>query len=76
MTEDHHAETHLEATRLRRLGGGLVTDSFGEARRGTQPYLVLRSTLPYLLQQMDGRAGQYQKACPPSLSIPPSLNTR
>ncbi|KAF8306045.1 protein serine/threonine phosphatase 2C [Clavulina sp. PMI_390] len=32
MTEDHHADTRLESARLRKLGTGLVTDSFGEAR--------------------------------------------
>jgi len=32
MTENHHAEARGEAARLRRLGVGLVTDSFGEAR--------------------------------------------
>ena len=34
MTEDHHAETRGEAARLRRIGIGLVTDSYGEARYG------------------------------------------
>ncbi|KZT57065.1 protein serine/threonine phosphatase 2C [Calocera cornea HHB12733] len=32
MTEHHHAETPRESARLRRMGSGLVTDSFGEAR--------------------------------------------
>ncbi|KAF9517724.1 hypothetical protein BS47DRAFT_1430712 [Hydnum rufescens UP504] len=32
MTENHHAETRGEAARLRRMGTGLVTDSYGEAR--------------------------------------------
>jgi hypothetical protein len=33
MTENHHADTHLEATRLRRMmGSSLITDSFGESR--------------------------------------------
>ncbi|CAE6492231.1 unnamed protein product, partial [Rhizoctonia solani] len=32
LTETHHAESRGEAARLRRLGAGLVTDSFGEAR--------------------------------------------
>lgn len=33
LTEQHHAETPLEASRLRRMGGGgLVLDSFGESR--------------------------------------------
>ncbi|KAF8343156.1 phosphatase 2C-like domain-containing protein [Cantharellus anzutake] len=32
MTEVHHADTRGEAARLRRIGTGLVTDSFGEAR--------------------------------------------
>lgn len=32
MTEDHHADTLTESNRLRKLGTGLVTDSFGEAR--------------------------------------------
>jgi protein phosphatase PTC6 len=34
MTENHHAETRGEAARLRRIGTGLVTDSYGEARYG------------------------------------------
>jgi len=32
MTENHHADAREEATRLRRIGTGLVIDSFGEAR--------------------------------------------
>ncbi|KAF8707979.1 Glycoside hydrolase family 18 protein, partial [Rhizoctonia solani] len=32
LTETHHADARGEAARLRRLGAGLVTDSFGEAR--------------------------------------------
>lgn len=32
LTEWHHADARVEASRLRRLGGGLVTDSFGESR--------------------------------------------
>ncbi|CAE6480818.1 unnamed protein product [Rhizoctonia solani] len=32
LTENHHADARGEAARLRRLGAGLVTDSFGEAR--------------------------------------------
>ena len=33
MTENHHADTRIEATRLRRsMGSGLILDSFGEAR--------------------------------------------
>lgn len=32
LTEKHHAEARVEAARLRRLGGRLVADSFGEAR--------------------------------------------
>lgn len=32
LTETHHADSRGEAARLRRLGAGLVTDSFGEAR--------------------------------------------
>ncbi len=32
LTEKHHAESRVEAARLRRLGAGLITDSFGESR--------------------------------------------
>ncbi|KAG8940809.1 hypothetical protein FRC00_012777 [Tulasnella sp. 408] len=32
MTEAHHADTREEQARLRRMGQGIVTDSFGEAR--------------------------------------------
>ncbi|KAI0348403.1 protein serine/threonine phosphatase 2C [Trametopsis cervina] len=33
MTEHHHADTRIEANRLRRsMGSGLILDSFGEAR--------------------------------------------
>lgn len=32
LTEKHHAESRVETTRLRRLGGQLITDSFGESR--------------------------------------------
>ncbi|EJT97809.1 protein serine/threonine phosphatase 2C [Dacryopinax primogenitus] len=32
MTEHHHAEMPRESARLLRMGSGLVTDSFGEAR--------------------------------------------
>ena len=33
MTENHHPDTRIEAHRLRRtMGGGLILDSFGEAR--------------------------------------------
>ncbi|KAH9947921.1 protein serine/threonine phosphatase 2C [Amylocystis lapponica] len=33
MTENHHADARVEATRLRRMmGSGLITDSFGETR--------------------------------------------
>ncbi|TFK77211.1 protein serine/threonine phosphatase 2C [Pluteus cervinus] len=33
MTENHHAEARVEATRLRRMmGSSLITDSFGETR--------------------------------------------
>ncbi|KAI5452240.1 Protein phosphatase 2C 6 [Naganishia albida] len=32
LTERHHAESRVEAARLRRLGGQLITDSFGESR--------------------------------------------
>ncbi|KAI6008285.1 phosphatase 2C-like domain-containing protein [Pisolithus orientalis] len=33
MTEDHHPDTPVEATRLRRvMGSALITDSFGESR--------------------------------------------
>ena len=32
LTERHHADARIEASRLRRIGGGLITDSFGESR--------------------------------------------
>ncbi|XP_006454624.1 hypothetical protein AGABI2DRAFT_176112 [Agaricus bisporus var. bisporus H97] len=33
MTENHHADAHIESTRLRRMmGSSLITDSFGESR--------------------------------------------
>jgi len=32
LTEKHHADARGEAARLRRLGTGLITDSYGEAR--------------------------------------------
>ncbi|KAH7885887.1 phosphatase 2C-like domain-containing protein [Phlebopus sp. FC_14] len=33
MTEDHHPDSRIEATRLRRMmGSALITDSFGESR--------------------------------------------
>ncbi|TBU63636.1 protein serine/threonine phosphatase 2C [Dichomitus squalens] len=32
MTENHHAESRVESVRLRRMMGGLTTDSFGEVR--------------------------------------------
>ncbi|KAG8969967.1 hypothetical protein FRC03_012420 [Tulasnella sp. 419] len=32
MTEEHHADTRGEQARLRKMGQGIVTDSFGEAR--------------------------------------------
>ncbi len=32
LTENHHAEARVESVRLRRMMGGLATDSFGEVR--------------------------------------------
>ncbi|RPD81944.1 protein serine/threonine phosphatase 2C [Lentinus tigrinus ALCF2SS1-7] len=32
LTENHHAEARVESVRLRRMMGGLTTDSFGEVR--------------------------------------------
>ncbi|KAI0756703.1 protein serine/threonine phosphatase 2C [Daedaleopsis nitida] len=32
LTENHHAEARVESVRLRRMIGGLATDSFGEVR--------------------------------------------
>lgn len=32
LTERHHADSRVEAARLRRLGAGTITDSFGESR--------------------------------------------
>ncbi|KAG0151091.1 hypothetical protein CROQUDRAFT_37318 [Cronartium quercuum f. sp. fusiforme G11] len=34
LTETHHADSRVEAERLRRIGTGLITDSFGESRWG------------------------------------------
>ena len=34
MTENHHADARVESIRLRRMMGGLTTDSFGEVRLG------------------------------------------
>lgn len=34
LTEDHHPDSRVEAERLRRMGTGLITDSFGESRWG------------------------------------------
>jgi len=34
LTEAHHADSRVESDRLRRVGTGLVTDSFGESRWG------------------------------------------
>jgi protein phosphatase PTC6 len=36
MTENHHADAHVETIRLRRMmGSALITDSFGESRYDT-----------------------------------------
>jgi protein phosphatase PTC6 len=32
LTANHHADERTEETRLRRVGGGIVTDSFGDTR--------------------------------------------
>lgn len=59
MAEDHHPDTPIEATRLRRMmGSALITDSFGESRYSPRrhPIIVLLITN----SQLDGRAGQYQ----------------
>jgi len=34
LTTNHHPDSHTEAERLRRVGTGIVTDSFGESRLG------------------------------------------
>lgn len=34
LTENHHPDSRVEAERLRRIGTGLITDSFGESRWG------------------------------------------
>lgn len=34
LTEEHHPDSRVEADRLRRIGTGVVTDSFGESRWG------------------------------------------
>lgn len=61
MTENHHADSRLESTRLRKLGTGLVTDSFGEARYVLQfTTFVLQSLTPWA-SQMDGRSREYQR---------------
>ena len=34
MTETHHADSHVESLRLRRMmGSSLITDSYGESRQ-------------------------------------------
>ncbi len=57
MTENHHADTREEATRLRRIGTGLVTDSFGEARwmgavANTRGYVILSLLLQLNAQRV------------------------
>ena len=32
LTANHHADERTEETRLRRVGGGIITDSFGDTR--------------------------------------------
>lgn len=34
LTQKHHPDSRVESTRLRKLGTGIVTDSFGESRWG------------------------------------------
>ncbi|KAI7954760.1 hypothetical protein MJO28_005160 [Puccinia striiformis f. sp. tritici] len=34
LTENHHPDSRVESDRLRRIGTGLITDSFGESRWG------------------------------------------
>ncbi|OAV89003.1 hypothetical protein PTTG_02320 [Puccinia triticina 1-1 BBBD Race 1] len=34
LTENHHPDSRVESERLRRIGTGLITDSFGESRWG------------------------------------------
>lgn len=51
LTETHHADARGEAARLRRLGAGLVTDSFGEAR--FVDFADLSMLAPYL-RTIDG----------------------
>ncbi|CAH7682695.1 phosphatase 2C-like domain-containing protein [Phakopsora pachyrhizi] len=34
LTQDHHPDSRIESERLRRIGSGLITDSFGESRWG------------------------------------------
>lgn len=44
MTEHHHPDARSEAVRLRRMMGGLITDSFGEVRYVHLPsYFYLRT---------------------------------
>jgi protein phosphatase PTC6 len=41
MTENHHADAHVETIRLRRMmGSALITDSFGESRYDAMAYVV------------------------------------
>lgn len=54
MTEKHHAESRVEAARLRRLGQALITDSFGETRC-VAGSLMLRDELSEMLM-----ASQFQ----------------
>lgn len=59
MTQNHHADTHIEAARLRRMAGRTM-DSFGEIRY-VDAYIpeILRSSLSEL--QVDGCLGKHER---------------
>ena len=53
MTENHHAEARVESVRLRRMMGGLTTDSFGEVRYASLSWSYSRGLAHFLLE-VDG----------------------
>lgn len=58
MTENHHPDSRVEATRLRRMmGSALITDSFGESR-----YVAIRlcCTITHTHSQMDGGTSEHK----------------
>ena len=52
LTENHHADARVESVRLRRMMGGLTTDSFGEVRYVSEASQDLHHLM--MLPQMDG----------------------